>query len=467
MVTVLGGPRDGTPVTSIPKKFVHALGLDRAAALAIATKLWSTGAGLITTLLVATEFSPSIQGYYYTFLSVLALQIFAELGLGVVITAYGSHEWAQLGVDERGRIVGEADAMSRLSSLGRFAIRWYGVAAAILVVLLTTGGFVFFGSSAAEQVALWAGPWVALCALTGLNLCFVPLWSLLEGCNQVTSVYASRLVQSIATSATAWIAISLGAGLWVVPLIALASLLAAAATIGRRHHAFFRQILLERPSGPQLAWKSDILPMQWRVALSWLSGYFTFYLFTPVLFHWSGAVVAGRMGMTWALIGVLTGVAASWIATKAPMFGILIAQRRFDELDRMFWRLSVVVVVFACAGAATIWTAVYVLNAIGQPAAARLLPPKETGYLLLGTIIVCASLPMSTYLRAHKREPLLVVSIGSGLLTGASILLLGRYRGAEGAALGYVVSMALVAPFIVLVWQRRRTEWHSSSLLTN
>ena len=448
-------------MNSVSKKLFHGLGLDRAVTLAIATKLWSTGAGLITTLLVATAFSPGIQGYYYTFLSVLALQIFAELGLGVVITAHGSHEWAKLSLDERGRIIGEAEAISRLSSLARFAMRWYGVAGVGLVLLLTAGGFIFFGSTSADQITLWGGPWVALCALTGLNLCLVPLWSLLEGCNQVTSVYAARLVQAVATSMTAWIAIWFGVGLWVVPLVALASLLSAAATIGRRHRAFFRQIFRERPSGPQLAWKTDILPMQWRVALSWLSGYFTFYLFTPVLFHWSGAVVAGQMGMTWALIGALTGVVSGWVAPKAPAFGILIAQRRFGELDRMFWRLSAIVVVVACVGAAVIFTAVYVLNAIGQPVAARLLPPRETGYLLLGTIIVCASLPMSTYLRAHKREPLLVVSIASGLITGTSILLLGRISGAEGVALGYVVSMALVTPFVALVWQRRRTEWHS------
>jgi O-antigen/teichoic acid export membrane protein len=240
----------------------------------------------------------------------------------------------------------------------------------------------------------------------------------------------------------------------------LASLVAAAATIGRQYRAFFRQIFSERPSGPQLAWRADILPMQWRVALSWLSGYFTFYLFTPVLFHWSGPVAAGQMGMTWALISVLTGVVSSWIAPKAPTFGILIAQRRFDELDRMFWHLSAVVAVFACAGAATIFTAVYVLNALGQPFATRLLPPKETGYLLLGTVMLCASLPMSTYLRAHKREPLLAVSLASGLITGTSIVLLGKYRGADGASLGYVLSMAIVTPFVALVWQRRRTEWH-------
>ena len=430
-------------------------------ALAIATKLWSTGAGLLTTLLIATEFSPAVQGYYYTFLSVLALQIFAELGLGIVITAHASHEWAKLELDGRGRVVGETGALSRLSSLARFALRWYGVAGAMLVLFLTAGGIVFFGSTSHDQIALWLGPWIALCVLTGLNLCFVPLWSLLEGCNQVSSVYSSRLVQAIATSATAWIAIWLGAGLWVVPLIALASLLTAAATIGRRHRTLFRQVLLERPNGAQLAWRSNILPMQWRVALSWLSGYFTFYLFTPVLFHWSGPVVAGQMGMTWALINVLSGVASSWIGPKAPTFGILIAQERFDDLDRMFWRLSGIVVAFACAGAATIWTAVYAINAIDHPFAARLLPPRETGYLLLGTVIVCASLPMSTYLRAHKREPLLAVSLASGLLTGTAILVLGRSRGAEGVALGYLVSVALVTPFVVMVWQRRRKEWHA------
>jgi O-antigen/teichoic acid export membrane protein len=445
----------------LSRRAMQYLGVDRAVFLAVTGKAWSTLSGLVTTLLVAAVFPADLQGYYYTFLAVLALQAFAELGLGIVVSSYASHEWARLEFDRDGRVTGDPESLSRLTSLGRFALKWYVTAGGLFAVGLAAGGFVFFGSTGWDRVSVWGAPWAALSVVAGVNLCLIPFWALLEGCNQVASVYAFRLLQSIVVSAVTWIAIAAGAGLWVVPLVAATSVLTTLVTVGSRYGAFFRSIMLERPSGLRLNWKADILPMQWRIALSWLSGYLTFSLFTPVLFHYHGPVVAGRMGMTWALIGALTGVASSWIAPKAPAFGILIAQRRFVELDRMFWRLTAVVVVIAVLGAVCIWTFVYEAGRWQLPLAERLLAPSETAWLLAATIMVCASLPLSAYLRAHKKEPLLLPSIVSGVLTGSLVVVLGKHYSASGVAIGYLVATALVTPLVWLVWQRRRIEWHA------
>jgi O-antigen/teichoic acid export membrane protein len=448
-------------------KALHFLGIDRAVFLAITGKIWSMGAGLITTLLVASFFSPELQGYYYTFFSVLALQVFAELGLGIVISSYASHEWAKLAFDQHGQVTGDDDALSRLTSLGRFALRWYLAAGTAVTIALTIGGFFFFGSTGWNQVSVWGGPWIVLCVVTGVNLCFMPIWALLEGCNQISNVYAYRLVQSVASSVAAWLGIYLGAGLWVTSIIGVTAMLAMMVTVGRRYTGFIREIMLGHPKGAHLDWRADILPMQWRVSLSWLSGYFTFSLFTPVLFHYQGAVVAGQMGMTWAFITALTAVASSWIAPKAPAFGILIAQRKYTELDQMFWRLTAVVVAVTSVGALGIWALVYALAELHHPFALRILSPLATGYLLLATIILAASLPMSTYLRAHKKEPLLAISAINGVITGTVVVVLGRYYSVEGVTIGYLVVMAMVTPFVALIWHRRRTEWHAHAMPVN
>lgn len=444
-------------------KVFHLLGIDRAVFFAISGKIWTMGAGLLTTLLIASFFPPELQGYYYTFFSVQALQVFAELGLGTVISAYASHEWAKLAFDTQGRVTGDPDALSRLISLGRFALRWYLAAGAAVAIFLMLGGFIFFGSTGWDQVAIWGWPWAVLCLITGINLCFMPVWALLEGCNQVSNVYVYRLIQSIVSSAVAWAAIYLGAGLYVSSIVGLAALLAMLTTVGSRYSRFIKAIMFGHPAGPHLNWRVDILPMQWRVSLSWLSGYFTFSLFTPVLFHYQGAIVAGQMGMTWAFIAALTAVASSWIAPRAPVFGILITQHKYGELDRMFWRLTGVVILVTSVGALGVWTLVYALGALHHPLALRLLSPAATAYLLLATVILVAALPMSTYLRAHKKEPMLVLSLINGLFTGVVVLVMGRYYSAEGVALGYLAVMAMTTPFNVLVWRRRRAEWHVHS----
>lgn len=450
-------------LTALRIKVSRSLEIDRAVFFAIAGKLWSLPAGLVTALLIAMYFSPEVQGYHYTFGSLVAVQVFAELGLGTVLIYYASHEWAKLALHPNQVVTGDANALSRLTSLARFALRWYLLAGIVMASVLTVAGLLFLAPHE-EPTFSWKGPWIALSAVTGLTLCALPLWALLEGCNQVSNVYIYRFAQAVTIAVAAWAAIYLGAELWTASISGFAGLSVVIGLTARRYHRFLRTILLRQPQGPLLRWRTDILPMQWRIALSWISGYFIFFLFTPVLFYYHGPVVAGQMGMTWALVGALPALASSWITPKAPSFGMLIAQQKYDELDRLFWRITAIVVAVTTVAGLAIWALVFVLNHLQHPFASRLLTPASTACLVLAAIIMCASFPMSTYLRAHKKEPLLAVSVIGGVLTGIAVVVLGRYQAAEGVALGYLAVTATVTPFVAWIWRRRRAEWHKGAL---
>src|SRR5689334_5059625 len=155
--------------------------LDRAVFFATLSVIWRLLSGPFTVILIALCFSREVQGFYYTFASMMALQVFAELGLGQVIIQFASHEWANLRL-EQGRLAGDSDALSRLVSLGRFAIGWYACGAAAMALLLGAGGYYFISHSTNSAVN-WAMPWFGGCLLSAAMFGFVPLWSLLEGCN--------------------------------------------------------------------------------------------------------------------------------------------------------------------------------------------------------------------------------------------------------------------------------------------
>jgi O-antigen/teichoic acid export membrane protein len=442
------------------KKLQSFLAADQAVRYSIAGKIWLLASGLLTTLLIAQCFTSELQGYYYTFNAILVVQVFAELGLSSVIVSFASHEWSKLRIDTQGKVVGDDLALSRLISLARFSLGWYWAAGAVVALGLALVGLVFFGAASSRTVD-WTWPWLLLCLTAGLTLLFMPIGALLEGCNQVASIYKYRLVQYVATGLVAWLAIGLGGGLWAAPLSGLAGLAVMALLTWRRYGSFIQSVFLAaQPQGEHLNWKADILPMQWRIALSWVGGYFTFALFTPVLFHYHGAVVAGQMGMTWALVSALSTVAASWVAPKTPMFGILVAQKRYGELDRSFWKLETIVVSVVMVGALAMWGGVYMLNWIGHAYAERLLSPVTTAGLLLGAIVQAASLPMAAYLRAHKKEPLLAISVFSGLATGLLAIVAGRIYSAEGVAASYLAVAVISTPCVALTWSYCRREWH-------
>jgi hypothetical protein len=369
-----------------------------------------------------------------------------------------------LNMDVAGRIVGDRNALSRLVSIANIASKWYLVGGIIVIFGLSAGGYFFFSGSPSAGVN-WITPWFLLCFITGISICLVPVWSLLEGCNQVTRLYTFRFFQGVLSSIAVWTAILLDAELWTASISGIAALICSVYFLKRGYWSFIKTLMLSKPVGLKIKWRTDMLPMQWRIALSWISGYFCFSLFTPVLFKYHGPAIAGQMGMTWSLIGAIGAISSSWLAPRIPQFGMLIAQKKFDDLDRLFWKITRIVVVVSICIAFLVWFVVYILNVIDHPIAirfaGRLLPPLPTALFLLAQSLIIVSTPFSSYLRAHKQEPIMILSVSAAVMIGLSTLILGKYYAALGMSVGYLVINIITTPIVVLVWAKCRVKWHS------
>lgn len=431
---------------------------DRAVGFAVTARIWQLGSSVVTVLLIARYFSPELQGFYYTFASLLALQSFVELGFFNVIISVASHEWAKLGLDSSGSITGDRRARSRLISLGRLVFKWYAVAAIAFVVGVGSAGVVFFARTDVHTVA-WQGPWIAIVCLTGLILWALPFVSLLEGCNQVETIQRLRLSQSILSSVGLWGAFALGAGLWALAVAAAVNALRHLWILLVQYRRFFIPFV-SPPEGPTVHWRHDIWPMQWRLGLSGIVNYFAFSFFSPVMFYYHGPVQAGQTGMTLAGVYGIQSVAMAFLYPKVPTFGVLIARQEFAALDRL-WRATSVTSVVVCAlGALAFWTGVVILNGAEWPLSARLLSPAPTGLFLCGMLLMHVSACQTAYLRAHREEPIVALSVTSSLLIGLMVWLLGSRFGPLGAAAGY-----LGVAIIVVLWETRilsscRDRWH-------
>ena len=99
-------------------------GIDRAIFFTLLSRGWSVLAGPVTILCVLKFLSAEEQGFYYTFSSILALQIFFELGLTYVIMQCVSHEMASLEWSDAGTLQGDTTAKARVASLFRLSMRW-------------------------------------------------------------------------------------------------------------------------------------------------------------------------------------------------------------------------------------------------------------------------------------------------------------------------------------------------------
>jgi hypothetical protein len=437
----------------------HKLEVDRAIIFGVLNRLWYSLTSLITIFIIVLYYSPVTQGYYYTFLNLLALQVFVELGLGNVIINFASHEWSRLRLNEQGIIVGEANALARLVSLGKYAFRWYAIGNIITTLGLGVAGYAFFSGTSSTNINLM-GPWFLLCLLTGIKLNLIPAWSLLEGCNQVSNVYFYRLVEVIIVNISLWLSIIFKTELWALCAAVGSGLIWGGIFLLWKYQRFF-SVFFAKLKVSYNESKKEIFQMQWRIALSWMSGYLIFYLFTPLMFKFKGAISAGQMGMTLALVGGPAGIAMLWINTKVPKFGILIARKEYAQLDGLFYRLTIISILIVFVGDLIIWSAVYLLYLSGSPLSLRILSPLTIGIFFLSSILMQISHCQASYLRAHKKEPFIIVSIGQGIFTSSSIWILGKHFGALGMSIGYLVVIILfVIPVGTIIWNRCRIIWH-------
>lgn len=441
------------------------MGIDHAIVYTLAGRGWGLFSGIVMLLLVVRYLTPDEQGYYYTFASVLAMQIFFELGMSVVVMQFASHEMAHLRWSEAGTVEGDTNARNRLHSLFLLVTKWYGVIAALLIMVILPVGWIFFSINHPHAGVSWQFPWIWLVFAAAANIFFMPLLALLEGCGRITEVARLRMYQNIIGSLLAWAVLVGGGGLFAMPAMSTGLALTVLVWLWRTKRAFIQSLFVQKQVGEGIKWKTEIWPFQWKIALSWLSGYFIFQLFTPVLFAYRGAVEAGQMGMSIAIANALMSIAMAWMNTKVPSFGGLVAKRDYVNLDRIFSltlsrSLGVMVV-----GGGLLCIINYVIHLKHVQLVERILDPLPFTLLILATTLNYVTYTQAAYLRAHKEEPFLVIGLISAALISALTFALGREYGATGIMSGYLAVCGIVGfGWGSAIFFSKRREWQQNSV---
>jgi O-antigen/teichoic acid export membrane protein len=437
------------------------LGLDRAVVFTILARFWSSAAGLITVALIARFLSSAEQGYYYTFGSLVALQIVFELGFSFVILQLASHERAELSISRDYEISGNPIAHARLASIIQKSVRWYSVAAALVAGTLLPVGFYFFSThQRAGQTVSWQFPWCFAALMAALNFQIDPFLSFLEGCGYVPDVARLRWMQSATGSLLAWSVLISHHGLFA-PSMMLFGMASASLVWLTGKRKLLLGLLKHQTGTHRIRWNHEVWPFQWRIAVSWLSGYFLFWIFNPVLFAFRGPEEAGRMGMSLGLANAIQAIAVSWVSTKSAPFGTLIARKEYRRLDQTFFQALRQAFAVSLAGALTAWLGCIYLNLQHFSFAQRLLDPFALGILLLYMIVNVIIFSEAYYLRAHKQEVFFVNSVVGAAAVTICTLIFGRRYGAVG-----IVFSTCLLNFGGLVWatykfRKYRRLWHA------
>lgn len=449
------------------KKGSHKIGIDGAIAFTILSRVIQAGGGVVTLLFVAKCLTKVEQGYYYTFGSILAIQIFFELGLSNIITQFVAHENAHLIWNDRTSFSGSDESSSRLASLLRFTVKWFGVIALLLFFGLLIAGYVFFNKFGKENVDVsWQMPWMILSITTSLSLMVSPLLAFFEGLGRVKEVAKIRLIQQIVQLVLVLLFFSLGFKLFTAPIAAIISFSIVPIWILFGSKIKLLQFIWNKIGEWQVNYRLEIFPFQWKIALSWISGYFIFQLFNPVLFATEGAIVAGQMGMTLTVLNSIMALSFSWMTTKVPVYSELIAKKDYNQLDSLFNKALIQSAILNAFALVVFFGVIFALRYFnikirGKNFADRFLPYFPLFLMMIPILLNHLIASWATYMRCHKQEPMMLQSVVIGVCCCISTISLGHYSGVIGIIAGYLLLTFLSFIWTYFIFINKKKEWHN------
>ena len=389
---------------------------------------WLTLSGAGTLFLVPYALSRSEQGLFFTFLSLAAIQSIFEAGITSIFFNFTAHERALLAAPPSSLPEAlHSKACARLAALIKISRRWFLSLAVLFGLLVGAFGY-FFLDSAVRRESLdihWQTPYLVLISSISLSLLNLSRIPILEGLGKIADIANFRLRSSIVSVLLLWAGMMVGWGLWGLAFCYLVqnALMTAQIAIA------FRQLALPVPSPVSaeedaLNWRTEILPVQFRLAGSYFSGYFIAQAVVPFTLHVHGAVTAGQVGLMLSVFNALASMVGSYMYAAAPKYAEYIAHRNLAPLAPFFSRVTLVTLAAAIAVYACVLLAAYAGKHSGLPIAGSLPSTEIVACMAVIGLANAFGGSIATLLRAQKKDPMLPMSVA--------------------VAMGYVLAMALL-----------------------
>lgn len=413
-------------------------------------QLWRLFSGPALLILIPFYLSAEAQGYWYTFVSLAALAIFADMGFSIILLQFSAHEFAYLKFKSNKTLSGNQKHLERLATLLRFAMKWSGGIGLIAFPIILVVGFFILDQKQTE--INWVLPWIIYGLASVLVFVNSMLLSFIEGCNSVGEVQKIRFLISFATVVSTVCLLLFGAELYALAVSLFVGALTGTILIIYRYISMLKQ-LYAIGSETLHDWKTEILPLVGRYAISWISGYFIFSIFTPIAFHYYGTIEAGKVGLSIAACTAIFGIANIWMTIIIPKINMLVNQKDYETLDPTFKKHLILSVVTYILGIITLFIIITFFKD-NVPFDERLVSPFSLMIISTGWLFQIIINGLAIYMRAHKEEPLVMPSFVSGIYISLVTLLIAIYLPFEYFFLGFLSSFIWEMPWVMLIFQK-------------
>ena len=453
-------------MVSIVKNVLAGFGVDRVFATNLATRVWMLVFGPVVLGCIVGSLSIGEQGFYFTFLSLLALSVFLDMGFTRAVQVFISHEFGTLALRRWAPLEGNPAARGRIADFGKAVILAHICLALVAGFGIGFIGEAVFSSNDASNVT-WHGPWWSIAFASSASFLLAPMHTMLESAGHVPYMAGVKLIRQVCTNVALVVALFSGMGLYAAALSAWVGLFVALVLTIVPYSAFWKELSVGSVhSGFALV--RELLPYQVRIAVSWGAGYLIFSVMTPIAFAVLGPEEAGRVGLSWQIMAIISSIAFSIIQARTPLFGTLLAQGKQGEAFALAKRATRGASFIATCG----FTALIVCIAcvrhfpefgwpgIATSGVARMLPEFSIAILAIAEIAKLRVLGLVAYVRSYKVEPFMPMFISLALVVPAACWVLAKWQGAEWLCIGYALGQLLAIP-----WSRSAARRYTEDMI--
>ena len=396
--------------------------------------MWRVVAGPMTLLCIPFFLTALEQGYWYTFTGIAALSIFADLGFTMIVLQFAAHEFAYLRFGDNHELLGDEEHLWKLASFFRFVINWLGRIVSIVFPLIMIGGYYFLAAKQDELSWQWA--WVIYSIASAGSFINTAILSFFEGCNSVGLVQGIRFRIGVCQTIATLVCLISGLNIYALGMALFVNVIVSGSYIMYCFRPTIKQ-LWRTSSKRCYDWWPEFSALIWRYAVSWCSGYFIFQIFTPLAFYFHGAEFSGKIGISIAMWTAGFSIANTWMTAIMPRLNMLVSEHDWQRLDELFNR-NLRRTIFSIVGGGALYFILYFFLLDKFYFFERVLPPLTMGMLYISWILQSWINSIALYLRAHKREPLMLISVISGIWVTVTTYLCARFLSAEYLFVGFL-----------------------------
>ena len=412
----------------------------------------------IIILLITKKMSPEEQGYYYTFLSLVALQSFFELGLFTYVLNKSSAFFSDLQEFNIRFLEQSGIVKSNLAMLYRMTRKIYFIITFLFLICIGCFGLVFFADSNILEINHTQWVWLGFTILCAIQLFYLGLNGFLEGCGQIERMEKFKLIAFILSSITLIASLGLGLGLVSLCLSFIPRVLKDVYLI---HFVFGKEfkLLACTKSSTSFSFMTSVAPMQFRLAISGIFSYLQYNALVPMVFTVLGPAHAGIIGVGLQVTSFLQQILTRWTHIQQPRMAKLVSLKKFSELDALVkgvQALTIKLSVLMILGFILLFT---ILKAFEVQILDRV--PNFVVFLML--IVAASAYGQASirvgYLRAFVEERAYVMSVISSVANAVICYVLLEHIGLYAVSFSYLFAILFVAlPWSQFLVRRKKDE---------